>query len=125
MLFKVRLPTLLHNHSTSSSVQSQSLQDTTSTLSSCSDTTNIEEILALPKARVVPSKTRAGLTTSAHNVSGTPFLQKLHIKKVTRDKQAKGRKKLTKRLIKSPKIAHRKRTTAARVRARTRKKGGL
>ena len=72
----------------SSSMQSLSLQKSTpsKSLSSCSDATSIEEILALPRARVVSKRTRAGLRSNAQYVSGSPVLKQLREKK--RDEQA-------------------------------------
>ena len=82
---------------------------------SSTDSTSIEEILALPRVKEAPKKTRVGLTTEAQYVSGMPFLNRLRSK---RKEQVKGRSKPAKNSSKPryPKVSYRKRTAAARVR---------
>ena len=79
---------------------------------SSSDSTSIEETLALPRVKEAPKKSGVGLTSEAQYVTGTPFLNRLRSK---RKDQVKGRSKPAKNSSKprSPKVSYRKRTAAA------------
>ena len=88
---------------------------------SSTDSTSIEEILALPRVKEAPKKMRVGSKSEAQYVSGMLFLNRLCSK---RKEQVKGRSKPTKNSSKprSPKVSYRKRTAAAGVRDKTCKK---
>ena len=88
---------------------------------SSSDSTSIEEILALPRVKEAPKKSRVGLKHEAQYISGMPFLNQLRSK---RKEQVNKRSKPAKNSSKprSPKVSYRKRTAAAQLRDKTRKK---